>query len=152
MEYRRAIQCTVEGCEKRYVPSPHSATTSASGRASFAPTAAPPHQPSEPPPLEKSVPGRAATHVAAHDVKVGDRLAHHHRVVAHRLAHGGGQVLGRDASAVRPFVVCELALERLVPRGEVRAALGDARRRWRRSAARARPRRICPSAVAASAR
>ncbi len=43
--------------ENIYVPSPVIVVTNVSGLASFTPTAAPPFQPSEPPPLVISVPG-----------------------------------------------------------------------------------------------
>src|SRR5262249_58164552 len=56
--YRRAIHCAVAGTPNRYEPSPTRLTTVRPGAASLAPTAPPPDQPSELPPLPMSDPGR----------------------------------------------------------------------------------------------
>ena len=56
--YRRAIHCAEAGTPNRNEPSPTRLTMVRSGAASLAPTAAPPAQPSELPPLPISDPGR----------------------------------------------------------------------------------------------
>ena len=63
--YRRATHCAEDGTPNRYEPSPTRQTTVRSGAASLAPTAAPPAQPSEPPPVPISDPGRLGRRCSA---------------------------------------------------------------------------------------
>ena len=86
------------------------------------PIAAPPFQPSEPPPLANMVPGRVARHVIGDRRIIGDAFVEHDRLEPDLTAHAGGQIFRRDDVAARRLAAVELGLPLSMALGVVTAA------------------------------
>ena len=105
LQERRAVAAAPSSARSRAARTCRSRRRSArrpsrSGAASLTPIAAPPFQPSEPPPLANMVPGSRPRHVIGDRRVVGDALVEDDGVLADLPAHAGGQVFRRDGVAV----------------------------------------------------
>ena len=86
------------------------------------PIAAPPVQPSEPPPLANIVPGTLARHMIADRRIIGDAFIEHDRLEPHLPAHAGGQIFRRDDVVAWRLAAVELGFPLSMALGIMTAA------------------------------